>query len=492
MSDEGIVFLRRKKDGSDMRKIIRIPWTEEQEKFLIECWKKRMHPIDIVEAYNARFDLKRNHSMIDRKMRRLGLPFHEFIPKKEIQRLKEMGDARPSKKMIQEVRKDVERLKLQQKLGEYRTKYQYLVRERSLEDRVLTAIREECRALPRVEMKWEAPSGGVSSEEASLLLGDLHLGERISRDEVHGFGEYNFEIFTKRIKFLARTIKNITIRKLTGYRVDRLHVLGLGDMVSGIIHDELKENAESLMFQIINGAYVVAQFILELSQLFQEISIDGVLGNHGRISKKRYYKRRYTNWDFIFYQFLGTFLSSNERIKCNFPKSFFLVKKIYDWNFLVLHGDNIRSWFGIPWYGIERAMWRLGDLLQGKGVRIHYRVLGHFHKTGELDRAPGEILINGSFSGGSEYSLGAMFEFDRPTQLFFGIHKDIGVSWRYPLRLDLPEVEEVEPYEFRMDLDAAKYMREFLERKESQRDAPEWSSIGNETENIEDSRKRDR
>jgi hypothetical protein len=236
-------------------------------------------------------------------------------------------------------------------------------------------------------------------------------------------------------------------------------------MVSGRIHEELIENAEDVIFQVMNGAYVTAQFILEMRQLFPEIEIDGVLGNHGRLTKKVYYKKRYTNWDFVFYQFLAVFLANNADIQCRFPRSFFLIKEIYGWNFLVLHGDSIRSWMRIPWYGIERTAERLGDLLQGKGINVHYRIFGHFHNTGELDRVPGELVINGSVIGGTEFSLMSMSVFDRPTQLFFGVHKEIGMTWRYPLRLDLKKVDEVEPYKYTADLDAGRYMKELLRKK---------------------------
>jgi len=58
-----------------------------------------------------------------------------------------------------------------------------------------------------------------------------------------------------------------------------------------------------------------------------------------------------------------------------------------------------------------------------------------------------------------------MFSFDRPTQLFLGVHKNIGVTWRFPLRLDLPEVAKVVPYSYNANLDAGQYMQELLEGK---------------------------
>lgn len=433
---------------------------EQIEYFTKRIKKNKVHPEDVYEEMKKVFKgkFKRTYGGFRRKVLDLGISFGALTPK----RLKAKRLVQTAKKRVQT---DTEKFRLQQKHREVATKYRVLVQEKTLGDRLVQVLHDEVKVLPKIDIKWQPVTEKVSQETAGLLLSDPHIGEEVSKDEVVGFGEYNFDIFAQRIKFLAHSIRSIVVKKLKGYRVDKLCIFGLGDMVSGRIHEDLVETGENIIFQVLNGAYVTAQFILELSQMFKEIEIDGVVGNHGRITQKKPSKQKYLNWDFMFYQMVGMFLADNPRIKCNFPMSFFWVKKIYDWNFLMLHGDNIRSWFQIPWYGIERAMHKLGDLLQGRGINIHYRVLGHFHRTGELDRAPGEILLNGSMCGGSEHSLGAVFEFDRPTQLFFGIHKDIGVTWRYPLRLDLPDVESITPYKYNRQLDAARYMKEFLKEK---------------------------
>lgn len=442
-------------------------WPDKHKEYLRKkVVEERVHPYDVWQEMLQVFDdFKRSYVSVRCWLHDNGIKYSHLRKKAEIEKKKPMAIER-------EIASDVEKIKLKQKLAEFQEKYQTIAKEKSLGDRIVTVLHDELKALPKVSTVWRVPqiSSTTTREIAVLNLGDLHIGERVEKAAVYGFGEYNFDIFAKRMKFLAESIKSITMKKLRGYWIDTLHIFGLGDMVSGRIHEELVENAEDIMFQTINGAYVTAQFVLELARMFDKIIIDGVLGNHGRVSKKKYYKRRYTNWDFVYYQMLAMFLSANDQITCNFPKSFFLVTKIYDWNFLLLHGDTIRSWMQTPWYGIERAMWRLGDLLQGKGINIHYRVLGHFHNTGEIDKVPGELIINGSLSGGSEFSLMSMFLFDRPTQLFMGVHENIGVTWRYPLRLDLPEVDQVEPYRYNSELNAEKYMRDLLDEQRKEKE----------------------
>jgi len=431
-------------------------WSDAEIRYLKKRVEKdRVHPKDVALEIRGKFEIPRTEHAVESACRRYGIDYYSLATKEEKKKIKGSGAK-------EAVRRDTEKHKVVQQLQIVTSKYKVLEKEKTIGDRMVAVLRGVAKSLPKIDLAWKPDVDKPSNESAVLLLGDLHIGEIVRAEDVYGLGEYNFDVFTRRMKYLAKSIKSIATKKLKGYKIDKLHIFGLGDMVSGRIHEELIENAEDIIFQVLNGAYVTAQFILELSQVFPEIELHGVLGNHGRLTKKVRFKRRYTNWDFVFYQFLSTFLIGNDRIKCHFPKSFFLVKEIRGWNFLVMHGDSIRSWMRIPWYGIERAMWRLGDLLQGRGIDVHYRILGHFHNTGELDRTPGELIINGSVVGGNEFSLISSFEFSRPTQLFFGIHKDYGVTWRYPLRLDLPDVHKVKPYKYSHELDAGAYLKGLL------------------------------
>jgi len=113
--------------------------------------------------------------------------------------------------------------------------------------------------------------------------------------------------------------------------------------------------------------------------------------------------------------------------------------------FLVFHGDEIKSWQGIPWYGIERAIARLRELFQAKGVMFDYAALGHMHNWAELERAVGQTMVNGSLVGGSEYSIGRLFSTSPPTQALYFMHSEHGKTWE--LRNDLSRGDDIpHPY----------------------------------------------
>ena len=69
-------------------------------------------------------------------------------------------------------------------------------------------------------------------------------------------------------------------------------VLGLGDFVSGLIHEELVESAPDTIIEwVLGGSLVVSQFLLDLCENFEEVEFDGIPGNHGRMTKKPRFKQ---------------------------------------------------------------------------------------------------------------------------------------------------------------------------------------------------------
>lgn len=325
------------------------------------------------------------------------------------------------------------------KYQQLKEKYDKIVQDKVLEENIIENIIKYIKAYPcqPCTYKGSKKAEGKSVEEMVFMLSDTHIGETVSFEETQGLCVYNMDIFEKRFNFIIDTIISIVNKLRHGYTIDKLNVHALGDMVSGIIHQELVETAEGTIIEwLLDGADIVAKGMLKLAQNFKEISFTGVVGNHGRMDKKPTFKRKYVNWDYLFYEILRMKCAKQSNISFNIPKSFFTVDKILGWDFLLLHGDNINSWQGIPFYGIKRAAANLSEVLSSHDRKFDYIELGHFHSTGLLDRVVGEILINGSFKGGDEYSIGKMFTMSQPKQTIFGVHKKQGKTWSYNLKCD--------------------------------------------------------
>jgi len=434
-----------------------IEWTEKEIVFVKQKIKEEVHPIDFVDDLNKEFKNNRTVISITIKLGRLGLSYSHCESKKsklsreELQSIieNETSDI-PPQKVDQLVEKDREIQRLTTQLAIVNRKYRVANIASNLQESILKVLRETVPALPIVRVPPIKKSFKVerTKETALLLLSDLHGWEVVRGVETGGINSYNFEEMKNRLKYLANSIIDIAHNKLRGYVFPKLVVGGLGDFVCGTIHEELVESAENTPIEWAEGtALIVAQFLLELAQVFPEIEFTGIVGNHGRMSKEIRFKRRYVNWDYITYTLLALLLRNQKNIKFNLPRSFWAIQEIEGKNFLFLHGDNINSWAGIPWYGIQRMVYRLRSLLASKGTKIDYVCLGHFHNAGTLDDIDGEIIINGSVIGASEYSIGKLFLGTKARQFFAGVHEHHGLSFRYNLKLqDIPKLENLYVY----------------------------------------------
>jgi len=270
---------------------------------------------------------------------------------------------------------------------------------------------------------------------AVLLLSDWHIGEYVSPEETFNYGVFNSEIAAARVELILEKTINILLNH-EYIDVEKLIVVALGDMVSGTIHEELETTQDlNAAEQLYYSAYLLAFLLNDLSKYFPKIEFYGVIGNHGRLKKKKYYKEKYVNYDYIVYQIASLLLRDNKNIEFNIPKSPHIIVKIYNHNFLFTHGDNIRSWAGIPWYGIHRYANNMREIFNFQNIILNGVAMGHFHQPAFLDRINGPIIVNGSLKGVDEYSLSYGLA-SRPSQTLFGVTNKYPLTFKYILWLD--------------------------------------------------------
>lgn len=329
-----------------------------------------------------------------------------------------------------------------------RREHRIITQEAARTEIILSHLREAIKALPAVEVSPPSFSSGKRRSPMSLVchLSDFQYGEKVDPEQVMGINRYDSEIAARRLYHYEQLV--LTALDIIGraHPVPELRILLLGDMVSGAIHNELVEtNDHDLYEQWANLSLLLAQFVLRLASRFEQVVIEGVPGNHGRTTAKPVAKNRYVNWDYLMYQALSLMLVNQSNVTCRFPRSPLMTTEIQGKTFLLFHGDEIKSWQGIPWYGVERSIARLRELLQAKGVIFDYAVLGHMHTWAALERAVGQTIINGSLVGGSEYSIGRLFSTSPPTQALYFMHKEHGKTWE--LRNDLSKGDDTpHPY----------------------------------------------
>jgi hypothetical protein len=317
------------------------------------------------------------------------------------------------------------------------------LREKELEQRIIDAITERIPALPPVKAPTIIKRKPGRPETVVALLSDGHIGEVVNSEETGGLNHYDFDTFMRRWQYHVDSIGGICFGKLTGYDLHKLHIMALGDMVSGIIHDELVETSDgTLMDWLIDGSYVLAQGIRQLAAEFETVEVDWHFGNHGRVTQKPRFKRRWVNYDYLLGHMIQRELRDQPNITFNNHKSFWSLVEVEGSHILNLHGDNIKGWAGIPLYGVQRAVSNLSALLASQRRRFDVVNLGHFHQTALLERVDCDVILNGSIIGGNEFSYGALFSGNKPRQVMYGMHPDRGRTWQYAMDLSHGDAKE--------------------------------------------------
>lgn len=314
-----------------------------------------------------------------------------------------------------------------------------LIKERAMKDIIADKVIAAMEAVPRREitpLKLPAKNS-YREEEVVLQISDIQAGTYISSSATGGLNEYDQYKLEQQFKRLLHSIASIIKRHKMTTPIKKLNIHFLGDMVEGmgIFIGQAQHTDQDLYWQFMNLERLLEWFLIELLHLFDEIECSCIGGNHGRVGKKGE-NPHYVNWDVLLYEMLRKGLQNYERIKWNIPLAWWYVDHIQGHNFLLLHGDDIKAWNGIPFYGINRADAKWTQLLASKDIYYDYMELGHFHSPSELPRVKGEIIINGCWPGGSIFALKSLMTSGRPRQNIFGVHPEHGKSWSYGIWLD--------------------------------------------------------
>ena len=301
-----------------------------------------------------------------------------------------------------------------------------------LTERVAIAVTEaiERRGVPKFTprpRKRKTPKDGT--HEFVLLWSDLHYGEVVSEEETNGINEYDPAICWERHEKLRHALFSYADNR--PYNIEKLHVLALGDMLSGSIHPELKEtNQFPLAEATIDLGERGAGWLESLSEVFPKIEVAGVVGNHPRFDMKSRNKGGFDNADWMSYHHMRSLLRDHEAFSFDIPRANSHIHSVYGRNILMFHGDSIRSSMpGVPWGGVMRRATTLHAQYAQQGLPLDLYVCGHFHQRA-LVNGPGgsRIAMNGSTKGVDEYGLKNFGGGEGPGQMLLTYNHEHGLT----------------------------------------------------------------
>lgn len=268
-------------------------------------------------------------------------------------------------------------------------------------------VRKEILRIPDVPPRkpsWLlAPSRKVDDLTGvpSILMSDWHWGEVVSPKEIGGVNEFNLKIAHERARTLVQVSLDLLFNHISTPKYPGIVVNLGGDMVSGDIHEELRETNEVNSMPTLLDVWGVLEWVLRAYlERFPHVHVVCVTGNHGRTTHKPRMKRRnHTNFDWLLYQCLARSFSGVKNITFDIPDGPDALYKVYGTRYLLTHGDQFRGGDGIigaigP---LTRGNQKKQSRNQAVGMDYDVMLCGHWHQYIHLSR----LICNGCFPKGS-------------------------------------------------------------------------------------------
>lgn len=246
-----------------------------------------------------------------------------------------------------------------------------LTRENEIQEKRL-GVFESLAAERTKPQVIKVPAGGKHQAAFALICSDWHVGEIVDPLTVSGRNEYNPTIARKRtIKLIEGALWMIESwrsgREGYGWKMDTAIVACLGDMMTGVIHDDLAEsNSMSPTQEVLFAAELIRQVIDSVAKHpgIKQVIVPCCWGNHGRDTPDR---RVSTAW-----------------------------KRSYDKRLRFHHGDAFNYRDGVGGITIPLRKW-LAKL--DKTEPADLTCIGHWHQY--LDT--GDAIVNNCLIGWSPY-----------------------------------------------------------------------------------------
>jgi len=324
-----------------------------------------------------------------------------------------------------------DRVKRAKKYGMLASSYERRMRERGIHSGVkehTVVIESEAEPivnLPPVEIreykKKKARRG--DEEEAGLHIGDGHACKITP--------SYDEGVYKQRMDNVFDSTMTIITLHRNMYPINRIRVFDTGDNTQG-------ENQfqGSVIGSVSRGARdqttkvafpTLVKLISSLKQEFAEVIFEAFPGNHGYDRGAPETSRE----DLRLYDLLKAYFDGKKGITINVHENFADIVEVMGFRFFCTHLDGIQSYSGIPLFAIKRRLdaWyiQFGGFDYALGGHFHFRV-GGYEMSSKYEFSMVSTLVSDD-----EWALKKLGISSHPSQNIFGVHKERGMTWRYPL-----------------------------------------------------------
>lgn len=303
--------------------------------------------------------------------------------------------------------------------------------QREFSDQVKAAV---AAAEPYPRIKWHRPAKPGKPVIPVLKFSDWQIGQMVLASETEGFGEFNWEIAQRRVFTITDGFLRWVHTMRYGYRIDECRILVEGDMIEGdVLRDEAAiTNEFPAPVQTARTGLLLGEAVARVAPHFGHVKVVEInVDNHGRTTRKPMTKRAPENtFNYLVHTIANQVLAKHPNVETFVAPGMKHVENINGFRFLIEHGHTVKSWMGIPYYGMERERAREATKRMGTDLWFHYQSIAHWHVAAWVG---GNMLINGSLPGTSEFDH-SCGRHAPPSQVAFLVHPEHGAFNFTPFR----------------------------------------------------------
>lgn len=273
--------------------------------------------------------------------------------------------------------------------------------------------------------KQAVTASPTDTETAYFVISDLHYGKKTAT--------FNPEDFGPRLDRIADRVNALRMRQ-SGHNFDELVICILGDVNDGTgiypsqPHHQAISNVERQADEL---SGLLATFVLRLKAYWKSVRVECIPGNHGRAGK---FEHEAANWDMVTYRYLRLKLAASG-VEVNWDDEgdpFVRLLEPRGHRFLMYHGHNIKSYGGVPFYGIKNRIssWATTRKLNN----LDLVMMGHIHTLSFWRLNNVCVMHTGTMITDDDWALQLGYESSNQWWLF-GVSDSHPVTWQYAVDL---------------------------------------------------------
>jgi hypothetical protein len=206
-----------------------------------------------------------------------------------------------------------------------------------------------------------------------------------------------------------------------------------GDMISGDIHEELMQtNEDTILGTLLHWSEQLAAGFSMLADVYDNVHVVSVCGNHGRRSARERAKlRARDNFDWLLAHMTKR-ATNIDSVTWQIPEESDARVQVQNNRYLMTHGNlGFAGGGGIggAWMSVVKGNMKRRERETAAGDAYDTLLVGHWHTY----RTGGDFVINGSIKGVDEYSYSRSFGVEPPVQALWLETVDSGPYGHTPI-----------------------------------------------------------